>query len=138
MAKSRIRVACVALLASLLAGCGESAVCSKPDVLATVNELYQQQQFSRTYDAATGIVALKGKSATYQSTDPQTKIKRCSVIITVDVAQMLKLVQQLSDAEISEQKKAADARGQQTSFDNLVNYTVQTLASGENYITVLP
>ena len=37
-----LSIAPVVLLASLLAGCGKSAVCSKPDVLATVKQLFEE------------------------------------------------------------------------------------------------
>lgn len=46
----------------------------------------------------------------------------------------MNVVQLTSDAEIETQKASASVK---TSNDNLVNYTVQTLASGQNYVTVL-
>jgi hypothetical protein len=88
-----LSIAPVVVLASLLAGCGEAEVCSEPDVLATVKQLFEEQEFGKFYTMPPGIVLVKDKSATHLSTDPTTKIARCSVIVTVDLFEMLKKIQ---------------------------------------------
>ncbi|MCK1514098.1 hypothetical protein IVB22_16275 [Bradyrhizobium sp. 190] len=133
-----LSIAPVVLLASLLAGCGESAVCSKPDVLATVKQLFEEEQFGKFLQMPPGIILLQEKTATYLSSDKQTNAARCSVIVTVDLLQLIKATQPLSDEQVARAKQNAVHTGQETFKDNLVNYTVQTLASGESYITLLP
>ena len=131
-------IAPVVLLASLLAGCGEPAVCSKPDVLATVRQLFEEREFGKFFQMPAGVILLQGKTATYLSSDKQTNAARCSVIVTVDLLQMIKATQPLSDEKVARIKENAVKTGQETSKNNLVNYMVQSLASGESYITMLP
>ncbi|MEH2521986.1 hypothetical protein V1279_007559 [Bradyrhizobium sp. AZCC 1610] len=131
-------IAPVVLLASLLAGCGEPAVCSKPDVLATVRQLFEEREFGKFFQMPAGVILLQGKTATYLSSDKQTNAARCSVIVTVDLLQMIKATQPLSDEQVARIKENAVKTGQETSKNDLVNYMVQTLASGESYITMLP
>jgi hypothetical protein len=132
-----LSIAPVVLLASLLAGCGESAVCSKPDVLATVKQLFEEQEFGKFFQMPPGVILLQEKTATYLSSDKQTNAARCSVIVTVDLLQLIKTTQPLSDEQVARISQNAVNTGQETFKDNLVNYTVQTLASGESYITLL-
>lgn len=127
-------MATVVLLASLLAGCGESAVCSKPDVMATVERLFEEREFGIGFKMPPGIILVQEKSATHLASDKQTKIAQCSVIVTVDLIQLIKATQPVTDEQVARIKRT----GQETSKDTLVNYTVQTLASGESYITMLP
>lgn len=127
-------IAVVVVVASLLAGCGESADCSKSDVLATVKRLFEEREFGIGFKMPPGIILVQEKSATYLSSDKQTNTARCSVIVTVDLIQLLKATQPVTDEQVARMKRT----GQETSKDTLVNYTVQTLASGESYITVLP
>jgi hypothetical protein len=133
-----LSIAPVVLLASLLAGCAESAVCSKPDVLATVKQLFEDQEFGKFFQMPPRVILLQEKTATYLSSDKQTNAARCSVIVTVDLLQLIKATQPLSDEQVVRIKQNAVNTGQETFKDNLVNYTVQTLASGESYITLLP
>ena len=43
-----------------------------------------------------------------------------------------------SEADIAKIKEEAPKRGVQLTKDDVVNYTVQPLASGQNHVTVLP
>ena len=133
-----LSIAPVVLLASLLAGCGELAVCSKPDVLATVKQLFEEQEFGKFFQMPPGIILLQEKTATYLSSDKQTNAARCSVIVTVDLLQLIKATQPLSDEQVAQDQRNAVKTRQETSKDNLVNYAVKTLASGDSYITMLP
>jgi hypothetical protein len=133
-----LSIAPIVLLASLLAGCSESAVCSKPGVLATVKQLFEEQEFGKYFQMPPGIILLQEKTATYLSSDKQTNAARCSVIVTVDLLQLIKATQPLSDEQVARIKQNAVKTRQETSKDNLVNYAVQPLASGESYITMLP
>lgn len=133
-----LSIAPVVALASLLTGCGETAVCSKPDVLATVKHLFEEQEFGKFYKMPPGIVLVKDKSATYLSTDSNTKTARCSVIVTVDLFEMLKKIQGFSDEQIATAKQNAEKTGQNGLPDSLINYSVQSMASGEYYVMVLP
>lgn len=128
----------VVVLASLLAGCGESAVCSKPDELATVKQLLEEQEFGKFYEMPPGIVLIRDKSATHLSTDLTTKIARCSVIVTVYLFEMLKKIQGFSDDQIAIAREKAKKTGQSAAPDSLINYSVHSMASGEYYVMVLP
>jgi hypothetical protein len=131
-----IRLAAATCLALLLTGCGESAVCSKPDVLDTVKRLFEERELGQF--KLPGLVTVMGKTATFLSTDKQSNASHCSVIVTVDLMQILRATQNYSDEQLSKAKQAAEQKGQPTTSDNLVNYKVQTLNGGQHYITVLP
>ena len=74
-----------------------------------------------------GIILLQEKTATYLSSDKQTNAARCSVIVTIDLLQLIKATQPLSDEQVAQAKQNAVKTGQETFKDNLVNYTVQLL-----------
>lgn len=133
-----LSIAPVIALASLLAGCGKSEVCSDPDVLATVKQLFEQKEFGKLYQMPPGIVLVREKSATHLSTDPNNQIATCSVIVTVDLFEMLKKVQGYSDEQIAAARAKAESTGQNATPDSLINYSVQSMASGEYYVTMLP
>ena len=107
-------------------------------MLATVKQLFEEQEFGKFFQMPPGIILLQEKTATYLSSDKQTNAARCSVIVTVDLLQLIKATQPLSDEQVARIKQDAVKTRQETSKDNLVNYTVQRLASGESYITMLP
>ncbi|MCA1398404.1 MULTISPECIES: hypothetical protein [unclassified Bradyrhizobium] len=136
--KTILSIAPVVTLASLLAGCGKSEVCSDPDVLATVKQLFEEQEFGKFYKMPPGIVLVRDKSATHLSTDPNNQIARCSVIITIDLFEMLKKVQGYSDEQIAAVRVKAQSTGQNAAPDSLINYSVQSMASGEYYVMMLP
>lgn len=69
-----LSIASVVVLASLLAGCGKSDICTEPGVLATVRQLFEEQEFGKFNKMPPGIVLVRDKSATHLSTDPATKI----------------------------------------------------------------
>jgi hypothetical protein len=131
-------VTSIVLLTPLLGGCGESAVCSKPDVLATVKQLFEDKEFGKFYKMPPGIVGVRNQSATYLSTDANTKVARCSVVITVDLLEMLKKTQGLSDEQLATARRNADRAGQSATPESPINYSVQSMASGDYYITLLP
>jgi hypothetical protein len=133
-----LSIAPVVVLASLLAGCGESAVCSQTHVLATVKQLFEEQEFGKFYKVPPGTVLVRDKSATHLSTDSNTKTARCSVIITVDLFEMLKKIQGFSDEQIATARQNAERTGQNATPDSRISYSVQSMASGEYYVTVLP
>ncbi|UYO50260.1 hypothetical protein KQX64_06710 [Rhodopseudomonas palustris] len=133
-----LSIAPVAVLAFLLTGCGKSAICSKPDVLTTVRQLFEEHEFGKAFQMPPGTILVQEKTATYLSSAEQTNAARCSVIVTVDLLQMIKATQPLSDDQVARIKQNAVNTGQETSKNNLVNDTVQNLASGESYVTMLP
>lgn len=104
--KTTLSIAPIVLLTSLLAGCSESAVCSKPDVLATVKQLFEEQEFGKFFQMPPGII-LQEKTATYLSSDKQTNAARCSVIVTVDLLQLIKATQPPSDEQVTRIKQNA-------------------------------
>lgn len=136
--KTLLSIAPGIVLASLLAGCGKSDICSEPDVLATIKQLFEEREFGKLYKMPPGIALVRNKSATHLSTDPITKTARCSVIGTIDLFEMLKKVQGYSDEQIAAARQSAAKTGQNASPDSLINYSVQPMASGEYYVTVLP
>lgn len=131
-------ISSIVLLPLLLLGCGESAVCSKPNVLATVRQLFEDKEFGKFYKIPPGIIRVREQSATYLSTDAGNKLARCSVLITVDLLEMLKTIQGYSDEQLAAVKQNAERTGQNTTPDSLINYSVQSMTSGEYYVTVIP
>lgn len=130
-------VASCAIFALLLTACGEGDVCSKPDVLTTVKNLFQEREFGKFYQLPDGIAFVKEKTATFASSDKQTNAIRCTVVVTVDLLQMLKNVQAFSDEQIASVKANAAKTGQKTEEDTLVSFMVQTVNSGERFVTLL-
>lgn len=131
------RVASGIIFALLLAACGEGDACSKPDVLTTVKKLFQEKEFGKFYQLPDGIAFVKEKTATFVSTDKQTNAVRCTVVVTVDLLQMLKSVQGFDEEYVSKAKENALKTGQKTQEDTLVSFAVQTVNSGEHFVTLL-
>ena len=132
---SRIVISVSALL--VLSGCGGQTVCADSDVLQTVKKLFDQQQFGQFIQAPPGIFVVQEKSATLTSTDKQGGKSLCSVLIQSDIMEMARFTGS-SEADLPKIKEEASKRGLPLTKDYLVNYTVQTMASGQNYVTVLP
>lgn len=132
----RPQIAFVTVAATLLAACGESTVCSKSDVLSTVQQLFEKKEFGG-FTLQPGVVNLKTSSATYRSTDDVTKVARCSVMISVDLIEILRQTQGFNDEQINQARTNASRNGQATSVEELISYTVETMSSGEQYVTVL-
>lgn len=128
----------VALTAFALAGCNEASTCTNPETLRMVKTLFDQQQFGQFIQAPSSIFVVQEKSATLVSTDKQGGKNRCSVIIVSDIIEMMKFTNQVSEADIEKIKEEAPKRGMALTKEYLVNYTVQPMASGQNYVTVLP
>lgn len=137
MTISGIRTPSLLFTALLLAGCGGESVCANGDVLKTVKKLFDQQQFGQFVQPPTGAFSTQQKSATLTSTDKQGGKSHCSVLIRTDLVEFMKL-NGTSEADISKIKAEAPTRGIPLTKDDLVNYTVQQMASGQNYVTVLP
>ena len=77
------------------------------------------------------------KSATLTSTDKQGGKSLCSVLVQSDIMEMARF-RGTSEADIAKIKEEAPKRGLPLTKEYLVNYTVQPMASGQNYVTVLP
>jgi len=133
-----IRTTALVLAALLLAACNKSSACTDPAVLTKVKELFDQQQFGQFIQAPPTIFIMQVKSATLVSTDKQSSKSRCSVVVVTDLFEMMKFTNQYSDADIAKIKEEAPKMGLPLKKEDLVNYTVQPLASGQNYVTVLP
>jgi hypothetical protein len=113
-------------LAATVAACGGESVCSNSGVLQTVEKLFAQQQFGLPQvpsKVPPNVFVVQSKSATLASIDKQSGQTRCSVLITTDVIEWGKAIG----------REAAIAKR-----DDLVTYIVQPLASGQNYVTLLP
>lgn len=132
---SRILPAILAMLA--LSGCGGQGVCDDAEVLKTVKKLYTQQTLGQFIEPPEGAFAPQVTSATLVSSDKQSNLAKCSVLVRVDYVVLAKMIQKqkMTDKEI---KDNAEKRGVPAFEDFLVNYQVQPLASGQNYVTVLP
>jgi len=120
-----------------LAACNDSP-CADSYVLAKVKELYEKQQFGQFIEAPPSIFAVQAKSATQVSADTDSTKRRCSVIITADLIEMMHFTKQYDEAGIAKIKEEAPKRGLPLTNDILVNFTVQPLANGQNYVMVLP
>lgn len=121
----------------MLSGCGGQGLCDDAEVLKTVKKLYTQQTLGQFIEPPEGAFAPQAKSATLVSADKQSNIAKCSVLVRADYVVLAKMVQKqkMTDKEL---KESAERRGVPASEDFLVNYQVQPLASGQNYVTVLP
>jgi len=120
-----------------LSGCGGQTVCSDGEVLKTVKKLFDQQQFGQFIQAPASVFVVQEKSATLTSTDKQGGKSLCSAIVQSDILEMVRFTG-TSEADIAKMKEEAPKRGLPLTKDYLVNYTVQPMASGQNYVTVLP
>jgi hypothetical protein len=132
---SRIVLSVLAML--ILSGCGGQTVCADGEVLKTVKKLFDQQQFGQFIQAPPSIFVVQEKSATLTSTDKQGGKSLCSVLVQSDIMEMARLTG-TSEADIAKIKEEAPKRGLPLTKEYLVNYTVQPMASGQNYVTVLP
>jgi hypothetical protein len=132
---SRIALSVSAMLT--LSGCGGQTVCADGEVLKTVKKLFDQQQFGQFIQAPPGSFVVQEKSATLTSTDKQGSKSLCSVLVQSDFLEMARFTGS-SEADIAKMKEEAPKRGIPLTKDYLVNYTVQSMASGQNYVTVLP
>lgn len=121
----------------VLSGCGGQTVCADGDVLQTVKKLFDQQQFGQFIQAPPSIFVVQEKSATLTSTDKQGGKSLCSVLVQSDIMEMARFTG-TSEADIAKIKEEAPKRGLPLTKEYLVNYTVQPMASGQNYVTVLP
>ncbi|MGE0288545.1 MAG: hypothetical protein AB7I42_19110 [Bradyrhizobium sp.] len=126
-----------ALAILILSGCGGQGVCDDTEVLKTVKKLYTQQTLGQFIEPPEGAFAPQATSATLVSSDKQSNLAKCSVLVRVDYVVLAKMIQKqkMTDKEI---KDNAEKRGVPAFEDFLVNYQVQSLASGQNYVTVLP
>lgn len=134
-APSRISVTGLALL--VLSGCGGQPICADGDVLKTLKKLFDQQQFGQFIQPPPGAFLIQEKTATLTSTDKQGSKSHCSVLIRTDLVEFMKL-NGTSEADITKIKAEAPTRGIALTKDDLVNYTVQQMASGQYHVTVLP
>jgi hypothetical protein len=131
----RIVLSVLAML--ILSGCGGQTVCADGDVIQTVKKLFDQQQFGQFIQAPPSIFVVQEKSATLTSTDKQGGKSGCSVLILSDLMEMARFTG-TSEADIAKIREEAPKRGLPLTKEYLVNYTVQPMASGQNYVTVLP
>ncbi|RTL50063.1 MAG: hypothetical protein EKK40_13795 [Bradyrhizobiaceae bacterium] len=140
MQKSMIRllgVTAAFAITGLLAACNDSP-CSDSAVLSKVKELFDKQQFGQFIEAPPSVFVVQTKSATEVSTDKDSTKNRCSVLITTDIIEMMRFTKQASEEEIAKIRVEAPKKGFALTTDTLVNYVVQPLANGQNYVTVLP
>lgn len=121
----------------VLSGCGGQTVCSDGEVLKTVKKLFDQQQFGQFIQPPPSAFLVQEKTATLTSTDKQGGKSHCSVLIRTDLVEFMKL-NGTTEADIAMIREEAPKRGVPLIKDDLVNYTVQPLASGQNHVTVLP
>ncbi len=121
----------------VLSGCGGQTVCADGDVLQTVKKLFDQQQFGQFIQAPPNIFVVQEKSATLTSTDKEGGKSLCSVLVQSDIMEMARFTG-TSEADIAKIREEAPKRGLPLTKEYLVNYTVQPMASGQNYVTVLP
>jgi hypothetical protein len=121
----------------ILSGCGGQPLCADGDVLRTVKTLFDQQQFGQSIQVPPSIFVVQEKSATLTSADKQESKSLCSVLVRSDIMEMARFTG-TSEADIAKIKEEAPKRGLPLTKEYLINYTVQPMASGQNYVTVLP
>jgi len=123
---------------SVLAGCSKASTCSDPGTLQTVKKLFDQQQFGQAAQVPPNIFTLQDQSATLVSTEGQGGKSLCSTIVVSDIIELMKFTNQYSAEDVAKIKEEAPKMGLALTKEYLINYTVQPMASGQNYITVLP
>ncbi len=128
----------ILLLAVTLAACGGESVCSNSEVLKTVKKLFEQRQFGQFFQVPPNVFIIQNKSATLASIDKQSGQTRCSVLVTTDILEMRRSIDHQSEADLAKLKEEASKNGLALNNEELVHYLVQPLASGQNYVTVLP
>ena len=102
-----------------------------------MKKLFDQQQFGQFIQAPPSIFVVQEKSATLTSTDKEGGKSLCSVLVQSDIMEMARFTG-TSEADIAKIREEAPKRGLPLTKEYLVNYTVQPMASGQNYVTVLP
>jgi hypothetical protein len=125
-------------LAATVAACGGESACSNTEVLQTVKKLFEQQQLGQFFQVPPNVFIIQNKSATLASIDKQNGQNRCSVLITTNLIEWMRSIGQEPEANIAKIKEEAPKKGVALTKDDLVKYVVQPLASGQNYVTVLP
>jgi hypothetical protein len=128
----------LAPIAFALSGCGNASPCAEPGVLQTLKTLHDEQQFGQFIQAPPTVFTVQDGSATFVSIDKQGGKDRCSAIIVSDIIEMMKFTNQYSEADIEKIKEKAPKMGMALTKEYVVNYTVQPMANGQNYVTVLP
>ena len=123
---------------SVLAGCSKASTCSDPGTLQTVKKLFDQQQFGQAAQVPPNIFTLQDRSATLISTEGQSEKSLCSAIVVSDIIELMKFTNQYSAEDVAKIKEEAPKMGLALTKEYLINYTVQPMASGQSYITVLP
>ena len=126
------------LSTSVLAGCSKASTCSDPGTLQTVKKLFDQQQFGQAAQVPPNIFTLQDRSATLISTEGQSEKSLCSAIVVSDIIELMKFTNQYSAEDVAKIKEGAPKMGLALTKEYLINYTVQPMASGQSYITVLP
>jgi len=126
------------LSTSVLAGCSKASTCSDPGTLQTVKKLFDQQQFGQAAQVPPNIFTLQDRSATLISTEGQSEKSLCSAIVVSDIIELMKFTNQYSAEDVAKIKEEAPKMGLALTKEYLINYTVQPMASGQSYITVLP
>jgi hypothetical protein len=129
-------ITCTIVIALGFTACRSGSECTDREVLKTVKMLFDRQQFGQIAETPANIFAVQNRSATFVKKDEQTGTLRCSVIVVADLLEIMKL--SMSEADIAKVKEEAPKKGMPLTKDYLVNYTVQPMASGQNYVTVLP
>lgn len=123
--------------AAIVTACGQTSVCTNPEVLKTLQKIFEEREFGQFVKLPAGVTTVKKGTATFSSNDSRTNVTRCSAVITVDLLQVLKNFQGFSEEDIAKTKEQAFANGQKTDVDNLIQYTVQTVRSGEHFVTIV-
>jgi hypothetical protein len=125
------------MLTCCLSACGEEPLCRRPEVLEKVKQLFDQQQFG-SFIHAPNVFTVREESATLYTNKPDGGVNKCSVLITTDLIEILKLSGQQSAEDIEKIRQEAPKKGFSLTKDDLVTYLVQPLSSGKHYVTVLP
>lgn len=134
-----IKAAMVAAAALIcLTACSGGSPCTDSAVLAKLKELQNKQQFGQFIDAPSKVFVVQAKSATEVSADKDGTKKRCSVLVTTDLIEMMRFTKKYSEDDLAKIKAEAPKKGFALTKDDLVTFTVQPLADGQNYVTLLP
>lgn len=126
------------LSTSVLAGCSKASTCSDPGTLQTVKKLFDQQQLGQAAQVPPSIFTVQDQSATLISTEGQGGKSLCSAIVVSDIIELMKFTNQYSAEDVAKIKEEAPKMGLALTKEYLINYTVQPMAPGQSYITVLP
>lgn len=116
---------------------GSSSPCSDSGVLDTVMQLIAKQTLGGFADLPPNLVTLQRDEASTVRIDSSTGNAVCAVTMAVDVVEVAKLGG-ASNSDLDKLRVAIKNQKSPAKTEQRIGYTVQSLASGRKWITLMP